>query len=162
MKKYLHKINMADKKFRLDVAVRVAGLEIGNQDFNALLKRAAAILMKQAFLKPKMKGGTIHLVLTGDDEIAFLNAIYRGKEKPTDVISLSYFDELNFPGEHNLVGEIMISVDTARKQAKSRGHSLARELKFLFAHGLLHLFGYDHKSPAEKKAMFALQDKILG
>jgi rRNA maturation RNase YbeY len=147
--------------YTLDFAVRVADVKIKPAPFRAILKKAAARLAREPHLKPKMTGGIIHAVLTGDEDISFLNAIYRGKEKPTDVISLSYFDELNFPGEHNLVGEIMISVDTARRQAKHNKHSLDHELRFLFAHGLLHLFGYGHQSPAEKKAMFRLQEAIL-
>lgn len=147
--------------YKLDFAVRVAGLKVKAAAFKAILERGAAILRKEPHLKPRMSGGIIHLVLTNDDDISFLNAVYRGKEEPTDVISLSYFDELNFPGEHNLMGEIMISVDTAAAQARKRKRGLEEELRFLFAHGLLHLFGYDHKSPAEKKAMNKLQDAIL-
>ena len=154
--------SMADKKYKLDFAVRVAGLKVKATVFRAIMERGAAILRKEPHLKPRMRGGVIHVVLTDDDDIAFLNMIYRGVDEPTDVISLSYFDELNFPGGHNLVGEIMISVDTARRQARERKTSLEKELRFLFAHGLLHLFGYDHKSAAEKKAMFKLQEKILG
>jgi probable rRNA maturation factor len=153
---------MADKKYILDFAVRVADLKIKPAVFKKIMERGAAILRKEPHLKPKMSGGVIHVVLTDDDDIAFLNGVYRGKDQPTDVISLSYFDEMNFPGENDLVGEIMISVDTARKQARKSKTGLEHELRFLFAHGLLHLFGYDHKSAAEKKAMFKLQDKILG
>ena len=154
-------INMNQKKYILDFAVREPDLKTRAGVFRKIMERGAAILRKEAHLKPKMRGGIIHLVLTGDEDIALLNALYRGKAEPTDVISLSYFDELNFPGEHNLIGEIMISVDTARRQARRHGHSLEKELEFLFAHGLLHLFGYDHKSTAEKNAMFKLQKNIL-
>lgn len=153
---------MAKSAYKLDFAVRVAGLKINASGFNALMEKTIAVLQKEAGLKAKMRGGTIHAVLAGDEDIALLNAIYRGKEEPTDVISLSYFEEPDVPGEHNLFGEIMISVDTARRQAKSHKHSLEKELLYLFAHGMLHLFGYDHERPSERKAMFELQDKIVG
>jgi len=153
---------MTMKNYKLDFAVRVAGLKIKAAGFDTLMKKTVVVLQKEPGLKAKMRGGTIHAVLTGDEDIAFLNAIYRGKEEPTDVISLSYFEQSDVPGEHNIFGEIMISVDTAKRQAKSHKHTLEKELRFLFAHGLLHLFGYDHEREAERKAMFKLQDKILG
>jgi probable rRNA maturation factor len=165
---------MAERKYKLEIAVRFAEIETSsgrkervkelNQkpvEFEKLMKKCVTVLRKNPLLGAKMNGGIIHAVLVNDEKIALLNALYRGKGEPTDVISLSYFDELNFPGENNLVGEIMISVDTARRQAKKHGHSLKTELRFLFAHGLLHLFGFDHQTAKEKKAMFALQDVIL-
>ena len=60
-----------------------------------------------------------------------------------------------------VLGEIYISFDKAREQALAYGHSLDRELKFLFVHGLLHLLGYDHMTKEDEKIMFALQDEIL-
>ena len=60
-----------------------------------------------------------------------------------------------------VLGEIYISFDKAREQALAYGHSLDRELKFLFVHGLLHLLGYDHMTKEDEKVMFALQDQIL-
>jgi probable rRNA maturation factor len=154
-------------KYKLDFAVRLGAKEAGAlkgkaAEYEKLLTKTVAVLLKNPMLGAKMKGGTIHAVLSDDEGIELLNSVYRGKNEPTDVISLSYFDELNFPGEDDLVGEIMISVDTAKRQAKEHGHSLQKELRFLFAHGLLHLFGFDHKTAKEKSAMFALQDVILG
>jgi len=154
------------REYQLDLALRLGGRETAKlkavpAEFKKLLKKTVRVLRKNPLLKAKMQGGVIHAVITGDDEIAMLNGAYRGKAEPTDVLALSYFDELNFPGENNLVGEIMISVETAQRQAKKHGHSLSKELRFLFAHGLLHLFGFDHQTAREKKAMFALQDEVL-
>jgi probable rRNA maturation factor len=155
------------KAYKLDFAVRLPADEAKSLagkagEFEKVLERTITVLLKNPLLGAKMKGGVIHAVLTDDSEIALLNSAYRGKGEPTDVISLSYFDELNFPGENDLVGEIMISVETAKRQAKEHGHNLRTELRFLFVHGLLHLFGFDHKTAPERKAMFALQDVILG
>ncbi len=96
-----------------------------------------------------------------DKQISALNQEYRGNSKPTDVLSFSYYDEAGFPGE-NLLGEIAISLPTAQKQAKEHKKSLKEEVQFLFIHGLLHVFGYDHEQLDERKVMFDLQDEIWG
>lgn len=103
----------------------------------------------------------IMLTIVGDSEIHVLNREYRGVDKPTDVLSFSYFGEERFPGD-DVVGEIVISLPTAKKQAKDHGKTLQEELQFLFIHGLLHVFGFDHIKKAERKVMFDLQDKIIG
>jgi probable rRNA maturation factor len=100
------------------------------------------------------------LVIVSDEEIRAVNREYRNIDKPTDVVSLSYFDQGYFPDD-SLTGEIFISIDTAKRQAKEHKHSLDEELRFLFAHGLLHVFGYDHLKSGERKAMFKLQDEVL-
>ena len=96
-----------------------------------------------------------------------LNRDYRKIDRPTDVISFAFLDgesdreaQLNGRGIVCL-GDIYISIDKAKEQAEEYGHSLNRELSFLFVHGLLHLLGYDHMTPEDEKVMFALQDEIL-
>jgi probable rRNA maturation factor len=74
----------------------------------------------------------------GDRELRRFNLQYRGKDKPTDVLS--------FPGEEGHLGDILISVPTARRQAESAGHPTERELKVLLLHGVLHCLGYDHET----------------
>ena len=59
------------------------------------------------------------------------------------------------------IGELFISVDKAREQAKEYGHSFEREMGFLAVHGFLHINGYDHYTPEEEKEMFTLQEEIL-
>ena len=84
--------------------------------------------------------GEVALVLTGDRSVRALNARYRGKDSPTDVLS--------FPaggGEAGL-GDIVISVETAARNARSLGRTLPRELDVLALHGLLHVLGYDHET----------------
>ena len=86
--------------------------------------------------------GHVSVLLTTDVALRKLNRQFRGKNKPTDVLS--------FPAD-TLVqrqekGDLAISVETARKQAREQGHSLASELKILMLHGLLHLAGYDHET----------------
>ena len=96
-----------------------------------------------------------------------LNRDYRHIDRPTDVISFAFLDgdenkdRIFQSGAMVVLGEIYISFDKAREQAITYGHSLDRELKFLFVHGLLHLLGYDHMTSEDEKIMFALQDEIL-
>lgn len=84
--------------------------------------------------------GELAVVLTGDREIRALNARYRKKDRPTDVLS--------FPGEGGDLGlgDVVISVETAARNAKAMGRGLARELDALALHGLLHALGHDHES----------------
>lgn len=97
----------------------------------------------------------ISLLLTDDETIKQLNKEYRNKDKSTDVLSFPMEDEI-------MLGDIAISVDTAKRQAEEAEINLDRETAFLFIHGLLHLLEYDHETSQEDEAeMFALQEKIL-
>lgn len=89
-----------------------------------------------------MGDAEVHLTFTGDLEIAELNRRWRGIDAPTDVLSFPDGDVL--PDGRRLLGEILVSVDTARRQAEELGHPLVREVEELVLHGLLHLLGYDH------------------
>lgn len=88
-----------------------------------------------------------------------LNYKYRNKNKPTDVLSLSFFDPKDQDG---FVGELFICLSIVKKQAKKLGHTLFEELRFLFAHGLLHLFGFDHEKPKGERKMAKLTEEVLG
>ncbi len=90
----------------------------------------------------------LSLAFMRDSEIQALNLEWRGKNKPTDVLSFSAQEGEPMPGTEHLLGDIVISVDTAQSQAERLGHSLHEELLVLFAHGLCHLTGYDHEKSA--------------
>lgn len=105
--------------------------------------------------------GNFSLVLVSDKKIRELNRLWRGFDKATDVLSFPI--ELE-PPEKELpyeLGEIVVSLDTARAQAEEHGHSFDRELAFLIVHGMLHILGFDHESKADEKEMFGRQRKIL-
>jgi probable rRNA maturation factor len=104
----------------------------------------------------------LSVALVGDAEMRRLNATYRGKDRPTDVLSFSQ-REGESPGvDSALLGDVVISVPTAARQAHERGTELERELAELLAHGILHLLGYDHeRSAADARRMFARQREIL-
>ena len=92
----------------------------------------------------------IAVILTGRSRIHSLNRDYRGKDRPTDVLT---FDLSDSPDETE--GEIYISIPVAREQADHAGVSLEEELSRLLIHGLLHLAGHDHHTPAEGRKMAA-------
>jgi probable rRNA maturation factor len=83
----------------------------------------------------------LSLALVTDPTIHALNHQYRGKDKPTDVLSFPLADEI----QPFLLGDLVISVDTAVRQAQRRGYPLQEELQILLIHGILHLLGYDHE-----------------
>jgi probable rRNA maturation factor len=102
--------------------------------------------------------GILNVVFVTDAYIQALNKSYRDKDEPTDVLSFNY--RADSP-DNDLVGEIYISVDTAKNQAEEHGHDLTDELKKLFTHGFLHIHGYDHERDEDFKEMNALEEKVL-
>ncbi len=112
----------------------------------------------------KKKGSyEVSLSLQPLNKMQEYNKQYRNIDKPTDVLTFAY-QEADFVSDEPIfdLGDIMLSVDIAKRQAKEYSHPLERELAFLFIHGLLHAFGYDHhRSEKEAEEMFALQNAIL-
>lgn len=119
----------------------------------------------------------INVLLTDNEGIHFYNKEYRGIDRETDVLS---FPNLDFPAESDfsqveesfadcfdpdsgelILGDIIISVDKVREQAKNYGHSQKREFAFLIAHSMLHLCGYDHMDETEAKRMEEKQENAL-
>jgi len=84
--------------------------------------------------------GEVAVVLSGDGAVRTLNARYRGKDKATDVLSFPG------PGGDEGLGDIVISVETAERNARDLGRTLAQELDILALHGFLHVLGYDHET----------------
>jgi probable rRNA maturation factor len=99
-----------------------------------------------------------------DETIHTYNKQYRGIDRPTDVLSFAFQDDEDMILDSKLpteLGDILISYETMLRQADDYGHSIDREMCFLFTHGLLHLLGYDHMEKDDEKEMFALQNEIL-
>ena len=100
-----------------------------------------------------------------DAEMQTLNRDTRGKDKPTDVLSFPVWEGETFPMPPDqsevMLGDLVISIETAIRQASELKHDLRAEIAFLAAHGTLHLLGYDHGTDAQRRQMFALQDQIV-
>ncbi|GMB00828.1 endoribonuclease YbeY [Pelosinus sp. IPA-1] len=107
----------------------------------------------------------VSLVLADDEYIRVLNRQYRDKDCSTDVLSFALNEgeePLMIDGpEEVLLGDIIISLETATRQAEEYGHSLERELAYLTVHGILHLLGYDHMSEEDKKEMRQEEEYVL-
>ena len=127
------------------------------QDFTAIIEQA----LKTLGIEDDVE---VSCVLVDDERIHEINREYRHIDRSTDVISFAMEDNDQFyvEGMPRTLGDIFISVDHAKKQAEEYGHSLRREMCFLFTHGILHLLGYDHMTDEQEKEMFGLRDQILG
>lgn len=98
----------------------------------------------------------LSILLCSDAHIAELNAAWRGKPEPTDVLSFPQDDEV-------VLGDLALSLDTTARQAAERGYGARDELRVLLVHGLLHLLGYDHETGADDLAEMAeAEGRLLG
>jgi probable rRNA maturation factor len=104
----------------------------------------------------------VHVLVTGDDTLHELNRSYRRVDRPTDVLSFPDGDLL--PSGRVLLGEIVVSLETARRQAAELGHDELRELEELVLHGTLHLLGHDHELDGGEmnEIELSLREELLG
>lgn len=138
----------------IDILVEAEGWEcIG--DLEAIIRRAAG-----AALAAGGKGaGSISLLLCDDAAIQRLNASFRGKDKPTNVLS---FPAPVMPGDlAPSLGDIALAYETCAREAEVEGKTIADHLAHLVIHGTLHLLGYDHETDSEAEAMEALEIRVL-
>ena len=107
------------------------------------------------------------VTLTGDENLREYNSRYRGLDEPTDVLAFATREQPTDPrfqappGTEDWLGDIVISVPLARRQAREAGHKVNEEVRLLAVHGFLHLLGYDHAEPTEEATMTALTSRIL-
>ncbi len=130
------------------------------------LRSDAAAAMRAA----GMARAELSVLLVDDAAIRALNRDFRGKDRPTDVLSFSQLEDARRsprapieidPETRALLGDVVISIDTALAQARRAGISARERLAALLVHGMLHLVGYDHeRSPAEARRMFAREREI--
>ncbi|HMC35579.1 MAG TPA: rRNA maturation RNase YbeY [Myxococcales bacterium] len=115
----------------------------------------AAAVLRAAGRSWVSGGEELSIALVTDREMRRLNLRWRRQDRPTDVLS--------FPlDESGALGDVIISIDAARRQAKDGGWPLAAELRRLLAHGILHCRGYDHERPADARRMAAAERRLLG
>lgn len=103
----------------------------------------------------------ISYILVDNNRIHEINRDFRNIDRPTDVISFATIDSSLDRTLSYELGDIYISIDKVKEQAKEYGHSLMREFAFLVTHGTLHLLGYDHIEYSDEQIMFKKQDEVL-
>lgn len=138
-----------------------------NKEYEKIIEK----VLSKCFEEEKMKDSKLYITitLTTPEYIRKINKEYRNVDKATDVLSFPMFekDELdlkikNKDFEHeDVLGDIIISIETVKEQAKEYGHSFERELSYMVVHGFYHLMGYDHIEEEDKKVMRPKEDKIL-
>ena len=130
-------------------------IDVRNVRFGRRLKQAAQKAAQTAVLLERDDGVyEAALLVTDDETLKHLNRVYREADKATDVLS--------FPsGEDVFLGDIGLSLERARAQAKEYGHPVKREVAFLVTHAMLHLLGYTHKGDDDEKRMRSRQREIL-
>lgn len=135
-------------------------LEMDLGEFEALFKEIALYTFDYLKIEDDIE---FSVSIIDNERIHEINKEYRHIDRPTDVITFALEDEESpyIEGMPRLLGDIFISYDKAVEQAQDYGHSIKRELCFLFTHGLLHLLGYDHMIEEDEKVMMTLQDTIL-
>ena len=148
------------QRFEQTVKIRQMPVEIvqrgaGKKLSRRKIKKIALTILELA----AKKNAELSLALIGNVEMQKLNARYRKKDYPTDVLSFPV--EGIMPKETRLLGDVVISVDKAIEQAKARGHSSEQELITLLIHGVVHLLGYDHeRSARQARAMGRVEKGI--
>ncbi|HUM10489.1 MAG TPA: rRNA maturation RNase YbeY [Myxococcaceae bacterium] len=104
----------------------------------------------------------LSVLLTDDPGIQALNRSWRGKDRPTDVLSFPAGEPPPGATGPRHLGDVILSLDTARRQARAHRRPLGWELDLYLAHGLLHLLGHDHRRPRDADRMAALEARLLG
>jgi probable rRNA maturation factor len=161
----------------LDLALDLEGVALHSSDRTDLLDETAWVQQLERWLNslcgdsrvdcpPLVRTAeelSLGLRFTDDASIAALNSAWRQKTGPTDVLSFAALDDAGdwMEGPSIELGDIVVSLETARRQAQEQGHSLQRELRWLVSHGLLHLLGWDHPDEDSLAAMLALQERLL-
>ncbi|HVZ79697.1 MAG TPA: rRNA maturation RNase YbeY [bacterium] len=110
------------------------------------------------------RGAELSVTWVGDAEMKELNRSYRGKAKTTDVLSFPLLEGRRMPRAPKgplPLGDVVVSLPQAARQAKERGVPMERELALLVVHGILHLLGHDHVTVRQEKRMFGLQERLL-
>lgn len=120
------------------------------------IHRAAATALRQ---EDVTASASLSIVLAGNDLVRRMNRDFRQIDKPTDVLSFPAAQDM--PGLDNYLGDVIIAVPEAARQASRGGHAFIAELSLLVVHGVLHLLGHDHLEANEKERMWAAQDAVL-
>lgn len=143
-------------------------IEIDREEAQAVSEKVFATMEQAAILCLQRENidadrSTISLTFVDLEEIRQLNRQYRQVDRPTDVLSFPQFDDMKtLPPEGEIcLGDVVICTAQAEAQAEAFGHSVERELVYLFVHSVLHLLGYDHMEDDEKRVMREREEEVM-
>jgi len=142
-------------KDRSPYEVRIARAARGAPNVGARLRRAIRAVLR----RHTVGSARISVALVDDTAMARLNRDHLGHDGPTDVLSFDLRDEGD--GTNAIDGEIVLSLDTAGREARKRGHAVEAELALYAVHGTLHLLGYNDRRKADAARMHEMEDEIL-
>jgi probable rRNA maturation factor len=126
-------------------------------EFTQMMDKVIRRAVKEALEHENIEPMAVSILITDNDMMRSLNNQYRKKDAPTDVLSFPLYDEYgNLDDE---LGDIVISLEMAQRQAMEYGHSTEHEIAFLAVHSVLHLLGYDHEE--DETEMFQKQKEIM-
>jgi probable rRNA maturation factor len=149
------------------MASLTVSLRIEEEGWRKALKSPSALLAKAARAALKAGGADmpgkadIAVLLSGDLEVASLNKMWRGKAKPTNVLSFPALKEASPPKGPVFLGDIVMALETVKREAKEQKKTVEAHAAHLMAHGVLHLLGYDHMNAKEARAMEKLEQDIM-
>ncbi len=127
-----------------------------------LIRRCCNAVLKMEEFQGSVE---VSVTLVNNQQIKELNSIYRNKDRITDVLSFPMGENGNYDTDPTtgakILGDIVISMETAVEQADRFGHSLQREIGYLTAHSMLHLLGYDHEDGLERVRMREKEEKVM-
>jgi probable rRNA maturation factor len=149
-----------------------AFVSIRNGPFRGVSRARVGRWAEQMLAGLDLSDAELSVAITNDHEIRELNKVFRHRDKATDVLAFAMREgqpvgatstprrRRTKQGERELLGDVVVSVETARRQAKEHRRPLDAEMRMLLAHGLLHLVGYDHQTDREETAMNAATDRL--
>jgi probable rRNA maturation factor len=147
----------------------IVDIEEGLGRFSSLEPSVAAAVSKAVERTGGPEKAQIGLLVVGEESMRDFNLEHRGQDRPTDVLSFPLLEpgaeitqaDIDPQTGEVVLGDIVLSLPAAERQAAEYGHSLAREAAYLAVHGALHLLGYDHESEGEDKLMRTLEESVL-
>lgn len=145
----------------IDIIVSREGVEDDEPPSSGWIEKVVMETLRAARFEDNAE---VSVLLTGDERIHQLNQEYRGKDKPTDVLSFAFEDDQSVklpPEVPRMLGDVVLSLETIARQAEQNKVTVPRETAWALGHGVLHLLGYDHQTDEEEEEMRALENEML-
>lgn len=137
-------------------------IEIEDEAWASALPDCAATAERAALAALDGEAGDVAILLAGDDAVQDLNARFRGKDRPTNVLSFPAAESArSCPEGAPHLGDVALAYGVCRAEAEAQGKSLEHHLAHLVVHGVLHLLGYDHETDAEAETMEGAEREVL-